>query len=449
MLFVSYSRTDIGETSDFARALSRHGVECWIDESNIPVGQTFVAQLGEALQGSDAFLLVDTPASRSSYWVSREVKTAIRYRGEGRYHKVLRAYASPCEGGIGPNWDASFPLDTHAHERTAEILAGRSTQGEASAPRGPVSGVSIEGNGLGQPSNWTGRQDELRHLDNWWFESTPGAWVQGLGGIGKSGLVQTWITALAYLGYEDPVTASVLHSPGREVVGVADAFDRLATWQTRVGNGCKLFFLDGYDEASSGTDMEALLQEAGRIGSRVIVTSRSEIPSSFLERFRTIDLSSMSRRDATAMLAEFGIAGSEAQAAASELGDHPLALMVFARYVASGKRTATEALEDVRTRSVADLGSTPQAGRSVRATVAASVRALTSEARRLLRALSAATEGGVVSLADFRTHAQWARPNEMQELARASLIQVDHLETPTSISIHPLVRTFIAKDGPP
>jgi hypothetical protein len=271
--------------------------------------------------------------------------------------------------------------------------------------------------------------------------------VQGLGGIGKSGLVQTWITALAYLGYEDPVTASVLHRPGREFVEVVDAIAKLATWQTSVGHGCKLFFLDGFDEASSGANMEVLLKEAERIGSRIIVTSRSERPSSLLERFRSIDLSSMSRRDATAVLAEFGIAGSEAQAAASELGNHPLALMLFARYVASGKRTAAEALEDLRTRSLAELGSAPQAGQSIRATVAASVKALTSEARRLLRALCAAPEGGFVSVADFRTHAQWARPDELRELARASLIQVDHLETPTTISIHPLVRHFISEDG--
>ena len=93
-----------------------------------------------------------------------------------------------------------------------------------------------------------------------------------------------------------------------------DAIDKLATWQTRVGHGCKLFFLDGYDEASSRADMGVLLQEAERIGTRIIVTSRSKRPSSLLERFRSIDLSSMSRRDATAVLAEFGIAGSEAQA---------------------------------------------------------------------------------------------------------------------------------------
>jgi hypothetical protein len=261
--------------------------------------------------------------------------------------------------------------------------------------------------------------------------------VQGLGGIGKSGLAQTWITSLAYLGYEDPVRATVLHMPGREVVETADPIGRLATWQQRAAHECKLFFLDGYDEAPPGTDLEVLLQEALRLGSRVVVTSRSQAPSSLLDTFRSISLYSMSRRDATSVLAEFGIGGPEGIEAASELGDHPLALMVFARYVASGKRTAAEALRDLRITGPAELGSTLQA------TLAASVRALTSDARRLLRALCAACDLGVVSLAEFRSHWGPARPDTIRELARASLIQVDHLETPTTIAIHPLVRNFI------
>ena len=64
MLFISYSRADVIGAKNLADALLSKGVEFWLDEYNIPVGQAFVAQLGEALQRSDAFLLVDTPASR-------------------------------------------------------------------------------------------------------------------------------------------------------------------------------------------------------------------------------------------------------------------------------------------------------------------------------------------------------------------------------------------------
>ncbi len=77
MIFVSYSRADIAGTRPLVNSLSENGIDCWLDESNIPIGQAFVRQLGDALRGADGLLLVDTPASRSSYWVSREIKTAL------------------------------------------------------------------------------------------------------------------------------------------------------------------------------------------------------------------------------------------------------------------------------------------------------------------------------------------------------------------------------------
>jgi hypothetical protein len=440
MLFISYSRDDVIGAKNLSDALLSKGVEFWLDEYNIPVGQAFVAQLGEALQRSDAFLLVDTPASRRSYWVSREIKTAIRYRREARYHALIRAYSPACEGGIGSLWDDSYPLDSDELVRFTEMLSVRSTPRRDAAVRDASSSVSIESNGLGQPSNWSGRQDELRNLDEWWFGSTRMAWIQGLGGTGKSGLVQTWITALGYLGYDDPVNATVLHMSGREVVETDYAIGRLATWQTNAANDCKLFFLDGYDEAHSGANLEVLLQEALRLGFRAVVTSRSQAPSSFFETFQSIDLASMSRRDSTSMLSEFGIGATEGIEAASVLGDHPLALILFARYVASGKCTASEALRDLRSPRPAELRST------LRASLAASVRALTPDANQLLGDLCAAVDIGIVSLTDFRCQWEPPQPDSLRELARASLVQVDHLETPTTFAIHPLVRNFIRED---
>ncbi len=233
MLFISYSRADVRATKSLAEALLSKSIDSWRDESNIPVGQAFVAELGQALQRSHAFLLLDTPASRRSYWVSREVRTATRYRAEGRYHTLLRIYSAACEDGVESHWDASLPLDTRTCDRMVELLALRSTQRAARGASEDIWSVSIASNGLGQPSNWSGRQDELRKLDDWWFQSHPGAWVQGLGGIGKSGLAQTWITALAYLGYEDRVNATVLYLPGREIVETGHALGKVASWQPR------------------------------------------------------------------------------------------------------------------------------------------------------------------------------------------------------------------------
>src|SRR5436309_4079081 len=97
MIFISYSRSDIGYARGVVEALAAEGIECWLDESNIPVGEAFVERLGTALRNADCFWLVDTPASRSSYWVFRELLTSARYKREGKYHSTLRLYSSDCE----------------------------------------------------------------------------------------------------------------------------------------------------------------------------------------------------------------------------------------------------------------------------------------------------------------------------------------------------------------
>jgi hypothetical protein len=215
----------------------------------------------------------------------------------------------------------------------------------------------------------------------------------------------------------------------------------VAAWQLLAANNCKLFFLDGYDEAPPGADLEVLLQEVLRMGSRVVVTSRSQAPSLFFETFQSINLASMSRRDAASMLSAFGIGAPEGIEAAKELGDHPLALMLFARCVASGKRTASEALRDLQSPRPAELQST------LRAALAGSVSMLTPHAKQLLGGLCAAGDLGNVRLADFRC--QWvpSQCEALRELALASLVQVDHLETPTIFAIHQLVRNYIREDS--
>jgi len=94
MVFVSYSRADINDVRPIVEGLRRNGVECWLDESNIPVGEAFVVQLGEALARGDAFLLIDTPASRASYWVKRQTTVARRFADERRAFLIVRIFSS-------------------------------------------------------------------------------------------------------------------------------------------------------------------------------------------------------------------------------------------------------------------------------------------------------------------------------------------------------------------
>jgi len=65
----------------------------------------------------------------------------------------------------------------------------------------------------------------------------------------------------------------------------------------------------------------------------------------------------------------------------------------------------------------------------------------------LLKSLCTAPDLGALSLADFRSHWQGPWSDTIRELAQASFIQVDHLETPSMIAIHPLIRSFV-KEAP-
>lgn len=441
MLFISYSRAEIEATKRIEDELLRRGIECWLDESNIPVGEAFVTQLGDALNQADSFLLLDTPASRDSYWVLREVMTAMRYRCEGRFHTVFRIYSAGSADCIHSKWDAALLLRDDALETSAELISRRSSLVETTPATENIADVLIESGGLGQPSNWMGRQDELRILDEWWFQPSRGAWVHGVGGIGKSGLVQTWIAALAHLGYQDRVKASVLYIAGREITETVSMMRKLAEWHSGAHNRSKLLFVDGYDEATPGTDTETFLQRVLTCKGRVIVTSRVKPPPSLAHFFQDISLDAMSRRDSTSVLAEMGISVPEREVAALQFGDHPLALKLFAKYIESSKRSAADALKGLSSPWQAQFGGT------LRATLAASIGALTTNARQLFAALCKVSDHGVVSLGEFGDLRKLARSGTLRELVRANLIQVDDSDTPTTVAINPLL-CHLVEDGP-
>jgi hypothetical protein len=77
-VFISHSSTDKTVAEELHRTLTaRFHLECWLDDFNLRVGkEPFSAQIVSALQSSNLFVLVDSPAARGSDYVSREVQTA-------------------------------------------------------------------------------------------------------------------------------------------------------------------------------------------------------------------------------------------------------------------------------------------------------------------------------------------------------------------------------------
>jgi hypothetical protein len=423
VIFISYSRLDLPNVRGVVEGLSAEGVEFWLDESNLPVGQAFVVQLGAALRKADCILLIDTPASRDSYWVSREVLTASRYRREGRYHSTLRLYSSNCEAADAANWDLSVPFDQHSISRIADFVRGRHSVYDSS--REPEEAVLVSDRELAQPSNWIGRQDELRALDTWWFGSCRGIWLCGLGGIGKSGLLQTWVTALSHLGYGEAVSVCAAYFMGRHV-GVTDVHNAFLECESKH----RLLLLDGYDESRDAHQLDDALRESLHRGARVIVTSRRAVPQRLCEYFADIGVGAMTAQDVLALLSQVGITGPDSEELAAELDGHPLAIMILSGSLADGNKSASELLAALR----GELSEDSLRGqRSIRVALDKGLRFLTTDARSLLESLCLRPDDAALQ----------PKLPELRELACAGFVNVDDFDAPRQISVHPLVRNFI------
>lgn len=451
MVFISYSRADINNVRPIVERLRRNGIDCWLDESNIPVGEAFVVQLGEALARADAFILVDTPASRASYWVKRERITAFRLRDERRAFIVARMF-SPELADSGEPWNVSVPLTPAGEEGLLNILRNQMPQSASEKPKQLSSGAGREGD-FGQPQNWSGRQEELERLDNWWVGSKAGAWVRGLGGSGKSGLIQTWVTALEYLGYESAQAVGIFFISGREGISsppsdssVKDFLRRATRFQRT------LIVLDGFDEVTDSVFAEQLLSEALAHGARVLVSSRSAVPEPLLDSFTAIDLDAMSQRDAVAFLAQMGVVGEDALAIAQELRNHPLAVLVFSRYVAESNLKPGDALELIRKQNsqsgVSGANDTESLSKTIGVTLERAIASLSRVAQKLLSSLcrSDAPDLTWPECAPSAIAVSDALAG-VKELSTKGLVRVDRFDAPTQLAIHDLVKNYVRSRG--
>jgi hypothetical protein len=235
-------------------------------------------------------------------------------------------------------WDASVPLNESVSVEIIKFLARRPATQVSSQLDNGFPGLSIiNDTGLGQPQNWLGRRRELLALDKWWFGSLPGAWIYGLGAMGKTGLLQTWITALSYLGYNEYVTANMFYLQGREP-DFAEAQRALDACAMKGADAPSLLLVvDDHDEARSMLRSERVLTRAIHLGVRILVSSRGEVPRRLSPYFMNLDVPTFTRVESIALLNRFGIVGAESDKnrLAEELGDHPLALLLVSKLLVS------------------------------------------------------------------------------------------------------------------
>jgi hypothetical protein len=328
------------------------GISCWLDESQIPVGERFVTAIGRALHDASVFLAIDSEPASTSYWVSREIQAAERLRSHNDLGAivVLSTSAShflPCEP------DARCLSPDLIANTVAPFISNTSLQ----AKRGRADREAViildrhEDEAL-----WLGFSQELRYLDGWWSGKRLGMWISGLGGSGKTSLVRTWIRAFQQIGYRElqSVQATFLYVEGHPT---ADAMLReiVDTLSDSIGMNHEQSLLDPIDlslarlqfelgvreergllvinspENMDAAELLKVLHAAFKSGLRVIVTARNSLPQQLQSDFECIALSSMSNTEARLLVARlFGQREADPIAVRliDALGGHPLSISV-------------------------------------------------------------------------------------------------------------------------
>jgi len=75
-VFISYSSKDAAMARRITEFLEEHGYDVWIDQNRIEGGDRFKNKLKQGLKNVDAMVLLVSPDSQQSDWVSNEISFA-------------------------------------------------------------------------------------------------------------------------------------------------------------------------------------------------------------------------------------------------------------------------------------------------------------------------------------------------------------------------------------
>lgn len=93
-IFLSYAHEDQEVAQPLADELKKHGAEVWIDVEEIAPGDSLKGRIEAAIQGSDLFLVLVSPASEHSAWLRRELESALATTNRTRVVPVLLSGAA-------------------------------------------------------------------------------------------------------------------------------------------------------------------------------------------------------------------------------------------------------------------------------------------------------------------------------------------------------------------
>jgi len=96
-VFLSHNSNDKPFVRKLARDLESHGVNCWIDEAEIKIGDSLVEKIREGIDSVDYVAVVLSHDSINSPWVQREIDVSINKEILNKDIKVLPLLLEKCE----------------------------------------------------------------------------------------------------------------------------------------------------------------------------------------------------------------------------------------------------------------------------------------------------------------------------------------------------------------
>ncbi|PHA25582.1 hypothetical protein COI69_29085 [Bacillus cereus] len=96
-VFLSHSSKDKFFVRKLAERLKHSGVEVWIDEAEIKIGDSLIEKISQGIKGADYLVVILSHNSVSSNWVQRELYLSMTNEVVGKEIKVLPVLIENCE----------------------------------------------------------------------------------------------------------------------------------------------------------------------------------------------------------------------------------------------------------------------------------------------------------------------------------------------------------------
>ena len=88
-VFISYSSRDQSFVEQLAADLKANNVDVWFDKWEILPGDSLIQKIGDAILENDYFIVVLSPDSVGSEWVTRDLSLALNREFEQRKVSVI------------------------------------------------------------------------------------------------------------------------------------------------------------------------------------------------------------------------------------------------------------------------------------------------------------------------------------------------------------------------